>query len=708
VASKYDWHDFEWDSMDDLDRIVALSRYYGSDPDFLLAGGGNTSMKTEGSLCIKASGISLADITRDGFVEMARDKVRGILTRSYSQNPLEREEQVKNDMLAARVHQESDARPSVETMFHEQINYRFVVHTHPSLINGLTCATEGKTIAAELFGDDALWVDYAPGYLLAKKVQDAMTRYRRTHNDREPAIILIQNHGVFIGADDPQRIKDITDGIVAGLSIYMSQKEFEPVFGERNPLFPEGADQNSKVKELAPSLRAILTVEARRSAVPPFGKGGLGGISASAPDEHYPVISYNDSELVREFVSSERAEALARSEAFTPDQIVYCKRKPLWIRQRSWDEDVQTVADRMESGVRRFIDRYGYIPRVVLIQGVGMFGVGDSKRSADAASAVYEDALKIMKNSAAFGGPRFMNSRQAKFIDEWEVESYRRKVATAERASGRVAGKVAVVTGAAQGFGEGIARELASEGAYVVIADINPDGAQALADDLNKQYEDGKAIAVRTDVTNEESVENMIAEAVREYGGIDIIVSNAGVLRAGSVKTMALKDFELVTKVNYIGYFLCVKHAAPVMAAQHRRDPAYTSDIIQINSKSGLQGSNKNAAYAGSKFGGIGLTQSFALELIEDGIKVNSICPGNFLDGPLWSDPEKGLFVQYLRAGKVPGAKTIEDVRRFYEARVPMGRGCTVQDVMHAIYYIIEQPYETGQAIPVTGGQLMK
>jgi len=301
-----------------------------------------------------------------------------------------------------------------------------------------------------------------------------------------------------------------------------------------------------------------------------------------------------------------------------------------------------------------------------------------------------------------------MSPKQAKFIDGWEVEKYRRKVLAEKSASGGVAGKVAIVTGAAQGFGAGIARDLANEGASVVIADINLDGAQSLADALNQQHGNGRAIAVAVNVTDEESVENMVDEAVSAYGGIDIFVSNAGVLRAGSVKTMPLKDFEFVTKVNYIGYFLGVKHVAPVMAAQHKHDPVYTSDIIQINSKSGLQGSNKNSAYAGSKFGGIGLTQSFALELISDGIKVNSICPGNFLDGPLWSDPENGLFVQYLRAGKVPGAKTIADVRQAYEAKVPVGRGCTVQDVMRAIYYVIDQPYETGQAVPVTGGQLMK
>jgi len=267
--------------------------------------------------------------------------------------------------------------------------------------------------------------------------------------------------------------------------------------------------------------------------------------------------------------------------------------------------------------------------------------------------------------------------------------------------------KVALVTGGAQGFGEGMVRELANAGAYVYIADMNVEGASKLADDINGSLGSVRAFALKVNVTDEASVEEMMDQVARTTGGLDIFISNAGVLKAGSVKEMTLRDFQFVTDVDYTGFFICTKFASRLMALQNMPTGKYFSDIIGISSKSGLEGSNKNGAYAGAKFGSIGLTQSFALELVTDNIKVNSICPGNFLDGPLWSDPDRGLFVQYLNAGKVPGAKTIADVRKFYEDKVPMRRGCETKDVVKAIYYIVDQKYETGQAVPVTGGQVM-
>jgi len=281
------------------------------------------------------------------------------------------------------------------------------------------------------------------------------------------------------------------------------------------------------------------------------------------------------------------------------------------------------------------------------------------------------------------------------------------EVLSARGRSGAVEGRVALVTGGAQGFGEEIVRGLASSGALVFIADLNIAGAEKLAFSLNAEAEKTVAVPVSVNVSDEASVAAMFALVAEKAGGIDLVVSNAGVLKASSVLEQELSSFKFVTDVNYVGFFLVTKHAGLLMRRQSRTSPSWATDIVQINSKSGLQGSNKNGSYAGSKFGGLGLVQSFALELVEWRIKVNAVCPGNFFDGPLWSDPEKGLFVQYLRSGKVPGAETIGDVKAAYEAKVPMGRGCEGPDVMRAIYYLVEQEYETGQALPVTGGQVM-
>jgi NAD(P)-dependent dehydrogenase (short-subunit alcohol dehydrogenase family) len=251
----------------------------------------------------------------------------------------------------------------------------------------------------------------------------------------------------------------------------------------------------------------------------------------------------------------------------------------------------------------------------------------------------------------------------------------------------RLKGKTAVVTGGAQGFGAGIAEILSAEGATVEIADLKG--------------------GIVTDVTDEREVEALADTVMERHGRLDIFIANAGIVIPGGLDEMRVEDFEKVTRVNYTAFYICARAAARVMKAQRSRHPGRTFDIIQVNSKSGLEGSAKNFAYAGSKFGALGLVQSFALELAGSGIKVNAVCPGNYYDGPLWADPENGLFVQYLKAGKVPGAETVEDVRAFYEAKTPIRRGCTPEDVARAILYCVEQQYETGQAIPVTGGQVM-
>ena len=244
--------------------------------------------------------------------------------------------------------------------------------------------------------------------------------------------------------------------------------------------------------------------------------------------------------------------------------------------------------------------------------------------------------------------------------------------------------KVAIVTGAAQGLGAAICQRLAREGARVVPADV-------------------KGFEVSVDVTDEASVKDLFDRTVAERGRVDIVVANAAILIAEPIAEADAEKWRAVMNVNLFGNFLTMKHACQVMM------PQKSGAIIQINSKSGRKGSAANSAYAASKFGGIGLVQSVALEMAPHGVRCNAICPGNLLESPLWTDSEKGLFVQYLRAGKVPGARTIEDVRQHYLNQVPMKKGCTYDDVGNAVVFLASDAsnYITGIALNVSGGQEM-
>jgi sorbitol-6-phosphate 2-dehydrogenase len=262
--------------------------------------------------------------------------------------------------------------------------------------------------------------------------------------------------------------------------------------------------------------------------------------------------------------------------------------------------------------------------------------------------------------------------------------------------------KIAVVTGGAQGLGQAICGALAKVGCNVAIADMKDEAAQATAAEIAKAT-GRKAFALNTDVTQEADVQKLFDRTVAEFGRVDIVVANAAILIAEPIAEANAEKWRAVMNVNLFGYFLITKHACRIMKKQR------SGSIININSKSGKKGSAANSSYAASKFGGIGHTQSVALEMAPFNVRCNAICPGNLLDSPLWTHPERGLFAQYLRAGKVPGAKNIEDVRQAYINQVPMKRGCSYDDVCNAVVFLAsdQSSYITGIALSVTGGQEM-
>ena len=664
--------------MKQIEDLIAISRKFGQDSRFVIAGGGNTSYKDENRLWVKASGHALATITEDGFAVLDRALLNEMGEKAYNEDTAIREEQVKNDLAAACI--TKDRRPSVETSLHNCMGFAFVVHLHPTLVNGLMCSVNAEAACKEIF-PDALYIEYTdPGYTLFKKVYDRIKAYK-AEKGKEPQVIFLQNHGIFVGGDTTAEIEGIYSEVLGKLEAKVAA-------------LPEGDTAVSEtVTDVVPAIRQMLSRSGRGFKTLKVTKNAL-------VDFFIDGCSVTSTGSVTDCPGKSGFDKIAKP--FTPDIIVYCKSSYIFIEAES-DEEILKQA---EKEIEAFVSGKGYTPMVLLIKGIGLIAVGDSSRNAQIITDVFTDAMKVAFYAQSFGGEHPMEQAWIDFIDNWEVENYRRKVASSA-SKGRVEGRTIIVTGAAQGFGEGIARELMAQGANIVVADLNEATGEKTAASFNEKAGANKAIFVKTNVADMASLRNLMKETILNFGALDAFVSNAGVVRAGGLDVMTPENFEFVTKINYEAYFFCAKVASHIMKIETKYDPEYFADIIQVNSKSGLRGSKANFAYAGGKFGGIGLTQSFALELAPYRVKVNSICPGNYYDGPLWSNPENGLFIQYLNAGKVPGAKTVQDVKDYYLAQVPMRKGCNPVDVCKAILYAIDQTGETGQAIPVTGGQVM-
>ena len=374
--------------MKAIQDLINISQFYGSDPRYVIAGGGNTSYKTDEKLWIKASGSSLATISEDGFAILDRSKLNEISHREYSSDVALREEQVKDDLMVATI--TKDKRPSVETSMHNAIKHSFVVHLHPTIVNGLMCSSNAYKDLIRLFGKQIVFIEYTdPGYVLFKKVEQKITEYRSTWHS-EPQIIWLENHGIFVAAESIKEIKDIYNNIFNKIEEHIIKD------------IPVGENIISDyANDTLTSIKSIFTSK---------------------------VIKARSNQLIQYYSNSVKNQQDV-SKPFTPDAIVYCKSKYIFINEDSAETVINVLNDKVDT----FLSQNGYLPKVILINRAGLFAVEDSDKQCDIVLDVFEDAMKIAFLSLSFGGPQPMTQEQIDFIDNWEVENYRRSVSASDK-----------------------------------------------------------------------------------------------------------------------------------------------------------------------------------------------------------------------------------------------------------------------------------
>ena len=381
-----------------IEELVAISRSYGGNPDFVLAGGGNTSYKNGTELFVKASGYPLATIDPSGFVRMDRAKLGSIWEREYPDSQSEREIQALADLMNARFPGEESKRPSVETLVHECLDEAYVVHVHPALVNGVTCSVRGKVRAVELFGEGMLWIPIVdPGYTLARTVRRMRNAYIATHG-RVPDLILLENHGIFVSADDPADIDRRYNEIFETLrSVAVRHLNLVPIVDR---------DADSTIEMIELAFGALVEDSSGRDG---------------APGRARPIVQFAaNAEFDRFLESAGSFEPL--SLPYTPDHIVYAGHRPFYY------EGDPTDASSFRAALGDHIEESGRIPKIVGIPSLGVFGVDESSTKADTAITLFTDALKVAVYTESHGGHQFLNHEMIAFILDWEAEQYRSKI----------------------------------------------------------------------------------------------------------------------------------------------------------------------------------------------------------------------------------------------------------------------------------------
>ena len=651
----------------DVLSLVAISREVGSDDRLVQAGGGNTSVKSAdgATMYIKASGTGLRDMSPErGYVAMAMKPLLELLadTTVAAMDDATREPHVLRTMYNAVIGgPESGARPSCEATLHAMLQ-RYVVHIHPIAVIGILTGRESLPSCQEMARRGKftmVWVPYTnPGHPLAVTCRNAVEAFRAEHGSA-PDVLLLENHGLFVSATSQERAVKLTKDIVA-----LCDK-----------MFAERRQAMAKPKLVSDEAIVETLVELRRALVQ---QGCAQRLVQAAP-----------SELAAQLLECKDARTTLGMNN-TPDTLVYCLAHPLILAAKH--------KGKIAAALAAYIKARGEPPRVVLVPGYGFLVVADSQKALKTTIVVYKAQLEFFERAQAFGGSKPLKKSQADYINNWEVEAYRRQIAKAEAGrQGPLTGQVALVTGAGSGLGRGIAAGLAAAGAHVVLADIDQAGAEETAALIAQRCRAPRATAAPCDVTDEASMAEAFRRTVLTYGGVDTVVAAAGIAPAFAIQDFPVAAFNKTLAINLTGYFLAGREAARWMIRQ-----ATGGSLIFISSKTGLDASRNNAAYNVTKAGELQLMRGLALELGKHGIRSNAICPGNVFEGSKIWNP-----TYIAQAARKRGIKP-EEVIPYYISLTSLGQEIKQDDIANAAVFLASDQSRvvSGQSLVVDGGQV--
>ena len=628
-------------------------------------------------LWVKGSGTDLATITALGFAALRLEEILP-LRACDRMGDAEMVDYLRRCALSPE-----QPRPSIETLLHAFIPAAHVDHTHPDAVIALTATPAGRRLAEEAFGEEAVWLDYQrPGFDMSKRIAELLD----AHPDARA--VLLEKHGLVTWGETSEEA-------------YRSTLEF---VGRAADALARVADGGLGLG--GPKVRALDDPEAEEMLAPalPALRGALltdvGGV----------VLEIDRSPEAVAFASSARAPEVSQIGAPCPDHLINTKHRPLVVAFDPDRDGAADLAEALRSGVEEYarwyrdyyernltdesrpfaIDPAG--PRVVLVPGIGILTSGADARGARLACNLYHRAIQVQNAADAAGGFRSLSEPEAFAIEYWPLERYK---LTQAPPRGELTGRIALITGGASGIGRAAARRLAELGAQLVVADLNRDGAETVAEELRALHGGRTAVAVGADVSDEQAVREMVRQAVLAYGGLDVLVCSAGLATSAPVTETTLEDWERNHSVLARGYFLPAREAFRVLLQQGRG-----GSIVFVGSKNALVAGTNAAAYSSAKAAALHLARCLAEEGGKHGIRVNTVNPDAVIEGSaIWSSEWKAERASTYGVSE-------DDLPAFYRARTTLDVNVYPEDVAEAIAFFAtsRSGKSTGNILNVDGG----